>query len=60
LLTEARGPLPFFGSRVYREKEDEMEGKYNMLVDNTAFRLTLNVVVFCVWLGVAVALVAAA
>jgi len=37
-----------------------MDGKYNMLLDNTAFRLTLNVVVFCVWLGVAVALMAAA
>ena len=37
-----------------------MEGKYNVLLDNTAFRLTLNVLVFCVWLGVAVALVAAA
>jgi len=37
-----------------------MDGKYNLLLDNTAFRLALNVVVFCVWLGVAVALVAAA
>ncbi len=36
-----------------------MDGRYNMLLDNTVFRLTLNVVVFCVWLGVAVALMAA-
>ena len=37
-----------------------MDGKYNELLDNIGFRLALNVVVFCVWLGVAVALVAAA
>ena len=37
-----------------------MDGKYNMLLDNTAIRLALNVLVFCAWLGVAVALVAAA
>ena len=37
-----------------------MDGKYNMLLDHTGFRLALNVVVFCLWLGVAVALVAAA
>ncbi len=36
-----------------------MDGKYNMLLDNTGFRLALNVVAFCVWLGVAVALMAA-
>jgi len=36
-----------------------MDGRYNMLLDNTAFRLALNVVAFCVWLGVAVALMAA-
>ena len=37
-----------------------MDGKYNELLDSTAFRLALNVLVFCLWLGVAVALVAAA
>ena len=37
-----------------------MDGKYNALLDHTGFRLALNVVAFCVWLGVAMALVAAA
>ena len=37
-----------------------MDGKYNVLLDNIGFRLALNVLVFCLWLGVAVALVAAA
>ena len=37
-----------------------MEGKYNNLLDHTGFRLALNVLVFCLWLGLAVALVAAA
>ena len=37
-----------------------MDGKYNELLDNIGFRLALIVVVFCLWLGVAVALVAAA
>jgi len=37
-----------------------MEGKYNNLLDHIGFRLALNVVVFCLWLGLAVALVAAA
>ena len=37
-----------------------MHGRYNMLLDNTAFRLTLNVLAFVLWLGVSVALVAAA
>jgi hypothetical protein len=39
--------------------EGVMDGRYNILLDNTAFRLTLNVVAFVLWLGV-VALVAAA
>ena len=60
LLTEARGQLPFFGSRVYGDMEDVMDSRYNMLLDNTAFRLALNVVAFVLWLGVSVALVAAA
>ena len=37
-----------------------MDGKYNVLLDHTGFRLALNVVVFALWLGVAVVLVAAA
>ena len=37
-----------------------MDGKYNNLLDHTGFRLALNVLVFCAWLGVAVALVAGA
>ena len=37
-----------------------MDGKYNKLLDNTSFRLALNVLVFVLWLGVSVALVAAA
>ena len=37
-----------------------MDGKYNVLLDHIGFRLALNVLVFCVWLGVAVALVAGA
>ena len=37
-----------------------MDGKYNALLDNMGFRLALNVLVFCVWLGVAVVLVAGA
>ncbi len=62
LLTEARGSpqLPFSGGRVYGDKESVMDGRYNMLLDHTGFRLALNVLVFCLWLGVAVALVAAA
>ena len=62
LFTEAHGSpqLPFVGSRVYGDKEDAMEGKYNNLLDHIGFRLALNVVVFCLWLGLAVALVAAA
>ena len=51
---------PFASSRVYGVKEGVMDGKYNMLLDNMSFRLALNVVVFALWLGVAVALVAAA
>ena len=37
-----------------------MEGKYNNLLDHTGFRLALNVLVFSLWLGLAVALVAGA
>ena len=37
-----------------------MDGKYNSLLDHIGFRLALNVLVFVLWLGVAVALVAAA
>lgn len=62
LLTEARGSpqLPFSGGRVYGDKEGVMDGKYNLLLDHTGFRLALNVVGFVLWLGVSVALVAAA
>ena len=37
-----------------------MEGKYNVLLDHTGFRLALNVAAFVLWLGMAVVLVAAA
>ena len=54
------GLLPFASSRVYGDREGVMDGKYNVLLDHTGFRLALIVVAFCVWLGLAVALVAAA
>jgi hypothetical protein len=37
-----------------------MDGKYNNLLDSISFRLAVNVLVFVLWLGVAVALVAVA
>ena len=54
------GSLPFASSRVYGDKEGVMDGKYNNLLDSISFRLALNVVAFVLWLGVSVALVAAA
>ena len=38
------------------KKGDDMDAKYNGLIDNIAMRLALNTVAFALWLATAVAL----
>ena len=37
-------------------KENDMDAKYNWLIDNGAVRVTLNTMAFALWIGLAVGL----